>query len=210
MSVVYISSLETGKECLKLVQDKIQIDHIVTIDQQIAEHAKVSGYTEFGNTDIPIRYARQYSMKNLGDCRMIRDLAPQLIIVNGWNRLIPKSILDIPTYGCVGFHGSWNPLPFGRGRSPITWAILNGETRFFLHLFYLDEGVDSGDIIDTVRFDITPYDTCATVHGKVGIVSAKLLRLWPDLCGNSYFRYPCLKNFFHNCLITNALEVTKG
>src|SRR5262249_51587411 len=109
------------------------------------------------------------------DWQMVKDLAPDLMIVNGWNRLIPGPILDLPRLGCVGFHGSWKPLPFGRGRSPITWAILNGATHFFLHLFYLDEGVDSSDVIDTARFDITPHDTCQTVHSKVGMVSAALL-----------------------------------
>jgi len=61
------------------------------------------------------------------------------------------------------------------GRSPITWAILNGATEFFLHLFYLDEGVDSGDVIDVARFDIIRHDTCQTLHQKVGMVSAALL-----------------------------------
>ena len=102
-------------------------------------------------------------------------MAPRLVIVNGWNRLIPPAVLALPPLGCVGFHGSWRPLPFGRGRSPITWAILRGETQFFLHLFHLDEGIDSGDLIDTARFDITPHDTCASVHGKVAIMSARLL-----------------------------------
>lgn len=119
MSVVYVSSLETGKECLRLIQDEIQIDYIVTIDRQMAERAKVSGYVDFGDMGIPICYVSQYSMRNQRDHQMIDNLAAQLIIVNGWNRLIPKSILDIPRYGCVGFHGSWKPLPFGRGRSPI-------------------------------------------------------------------------------------------
>ena len=175
MSVVYISSLQSGKECLRLVKDKIRIDHVVTIDQRAAEGARVSGYADFADTGIDIRHVGQYSMKSPDDIERIRSLAPRLIIVNGWNRLIPRAILDLPRSGCVGIHGSWKPLPFGRGRSPITWALVRGERRFFLHLFYLDEGVDSGDVIDTVQFDITPYDTCATLHAKVGIVSARLL-----------------------------------
>jgi methionyl-tRNA formyltransferase len=174
-SIVYISSLQSGKECLRLVKDKIRIDHVVTIDPRMAERAAVSGYADFADTGIHVCHVGQYSMKSPGDFELIRSLAPRLIIVNGWNRLIPRAILDLPRVGCVGIHGSWKRLPFGRGRSPITWALVKGEQRFFVHLFYLDEGVDSGDVIDTVQFDITPYDTCATVHAKVGIVSARLL-----------------------------------
>jgi methionyl-tRNA formyltransferase len=175
MSVVYVSSLHAGKECLRLVKDRMAIDHVVTIEPRTATRAKVSGYADYADLGIDIRYVEQYSMKSLRDRQMMADLTPDLIIVNGWNRLIPPAILELPRVGCVGFHGSWKPLPFGRGRSPITWAILNGATEFFLHLFYLNEGVDSGDVIDTTRFDITAYDTCATVHGKVGIASAALL-----------------------------------
>jgi methionyl-tRNA formyltransferase len=175
MSVLYLSSLQTGKECLSLIKDKIAIDCVVTIDQQLAERAKVSGYADFGDLGIPLRCVEQYSMKNQRDFQMIQTLAPELIIVNGWNRLIPKAILDLPRCGGVGIHASWKPLPFGRGRSPITWAILNNAKQFLVYLFHLDEGVDSGDVIDTVQFDITPHDTSRTVLGKVGIASARLL-----------------------------------
>lgn len=175
MSIVYVSSLGIGRECLRLIRDRIAIDHIVTIDRDTAERAKVGGYADFADLGIPVHHAREYSMKGAADRQMIGDLAPDLVIVNGWNRLIPASILELPRLGCVGFHGSWKPLPFGRGRSPITWAILNGATELFVHMFYLDAGADSGDVIDTARFDIMAHDTCQTVLGKVGIVSAALL-----------------------------------
>jgi methionyl-tRNA formyltransferase len=175
MRILYVSSLGAGKECLRLIKDRISVDHIVTIDPDTAARAKVGGYADFTDLGIAVRHAREYSMKGEPDQQMVKDLAPDLMIVNGWNRLIPRSILDLPRLGCIGFHGSWKPLPFGRGRSPITWAILNGATQFFLHLFHLDEGVDSGDVIDTARFDITPHDTCGTLHEKVGMVSASLL-----------------------------------
>jgi methionyl-tRNA formyltransferase len=175
MSLVYISSLQAGKDSLNQIKHRIAIDHVVTIDRGQAARAHVSGYAEFSDVGIDVRYLEHYSMRGARDGQLMRDLAPHLVIVNGWNRLIPPAILDLPRFGCVGFHGSWKPLPFGRGRSPISWAILNGATQFFLHLFHLDAGVDSGDIIDTVRFDITPHDTCATVHAKAGIVSAGLL-----------------------------------
>jgi methionyl-tRNA formyltransferase len=175
VSVVYVSSLQAGKDCLKLIRDAITIDCVVTIDRKLAEHSQVSGYVDFSDLGFPVRHVHRYSMMDPRDVQIIRDLAPRLVIVNGWNRLIPPAVLTLPKNGCVGFHGSWRPLPFGRGRSPITWAILRGETQFFLHLFHLDDGIDSGDVIDTVRFDITPYDTCASVHGKVAIMSARLL-----------------------------------
>jgi len=191
MSVIYISCLQTGKECLRLIQHDIRIDHLVTIDRELAERASVSGYVDFDDVNIPVHHLKRYSMKSQGDVDSISALAPHLIIVNGWNRLIPAAILDLPRYGCVGFHGSWRPLPFGRGRSPITWAILNHADRLFLHLLYLDAGVDSGDVIDTARFDIGPSDTSSAVLGKVGIASANLLiRNVPKILDGTASRTP--------------------
>ena len=175
MRIAYVSSLGAGKECLRLIKDRIAIDHVVTINRDTAERAKVGGYADFTDLGIAVSHVREYSMKGEHDRQMVMSLDLDLMIVNGWNRLIPASILDLPRLGCVGFHGSWKPLPFGRGRSPVTWAILNRATEFFVHLFYLDEGVDSGDVIDTARFDITTHDTCQTVHGKIGTLSAALL-----------------------------------
>jgi len=174
MSIVYISSLQAGKDCLNLIKHSIAIDHIVTIDARTAARASVSGYADFSDAGIAVHHLRRYSMTDPQDLVMIESLAPRLIIVNGWNRLIPKPILELGK-GCVGFHGSWKPLPFGRGRSPITWALLRGETEFFLHLLQLDDGVDSGDIIDTVRFEIELHDSSATLLQKVGVASARLL-----------------------------------
>lgn len=175
MSVVYLSSLQTGKECLRLIQPHVTIDYIVTIDRHLAARARVSGYVDFGDVSLPVHYLDHYSMTSPSDVHTIAALAPHLIIVNGWNRLIPSAVLNLPRCGCVGFHGSWKPLPFGRGRSPITWAILNDAERFFLHLLYLDDGADSGDIIDTAVCDIAGSDTSSTVLGKVGVMSARLL-----------------------------------
>jgi methionyl-tRNA formyltransferase len=174
-SASHVSSLQAGQECLRLIKDRIVIDHIVTIDPGLAARVRVAGYADFRGLGSEVHHLHTYSMKDSRDRQLVRDLAPDLMIVNGWNRLIPSPILDIPWAGCVGFHGSWKPLPFGRGRSPVTWAILNDATEFYLHLFYLDEGIDSGDVIDTMRFDLTPDDSGQTVLATIAKVSASML-----------------------------------
>jgi methionyl-tRNA formyltransferase len=175
MSVVYVSSVDMGKECLRLIKGRVPIDHVVTITPLQAERARVSGYVDFTDMGIPTHHLGQYSMKDPADVELVRGLKPELVIVNGWNRLIPRPILELPRCGVVGLHGSATPLPEGRGRSPITWALVTGASQFFFHLFYMDEGVDSGEVIDRMRFDLTPVDTCGTVFSKLAIVGARLL-----------------------------------
>ena len=68
--------------------------------------------------------------------------------------------------GSFGMHGSSMDLPLGRGRSPMNWSLIEGRDIFFTNLFRYDSGVDSGDILDTFRFDILDKDTSETLHFK--------------------------------------------
>jgi hypothetical protein len=76
VSVVYVSSLQAGKDCLSLIKDTIAIDCVVTIDQRMAASAKVGGYADFRDTGLPLRYVRRYSMKDPRDVDMIESSAP--------------------------------------------------------------------------------------------------------------------------------------
>jgi methionyl-tRNA formyltransferase len=109
-----------------------------------------------------------------GEIARMRALAPALIVVVGWTRLLGKELLSIPERGCVGFHASL--LPRHRGRAPVNWAILRGETETGNTLMFLAPGADTGDIIDQRAVPIAPSDTCASVYDKVAEAGASMLR----------------------------------
>ena len=104
----------------------------------------------------------------------VRRQAPDLIVVAGWTRLLSAELLAVPRRGCVGFHASL--LPRFRGRAPVNWAILRGETVTGNTMMYLDAGADTGDIIDQRAVPIGPGDTCATVYARVADAGAGMLR----------------------------------
>jgi methionyl-tRNA formyltransferase len=104
----------------------------------------------------------------------IAALAPDLIVVVGWTRLICPELLAVPRVGCVGFHASL--LPANRGRAPVNWAILRGEKTTGNTMMMLDPGVDTGDIVDQEEIAIGPGDTCATVYDRIGRSGARMLR----------------------------------
>ncbi len=103
----------------------------------------------------------------------VRALAPDLVVVVGWNQLIKPDLLAVPRRGCVGFHASL--LPHHRGHAPVNWAILRGEAVTGNTMMLLDPGADTGDIVDQLPVPISLLDTCATVYEKVGRVGAQLL-----------------------------------
>ena len=94
----------------------------------------------------------------------------------GWQRLIPAAVLERFRHGVFGFHGNCAYLPFGRGRSPLNWSIINGDTRFILNLFRYDEKADSPNIFANEMCAITPYDTVRSMQYKNIICSKNLIR----------------------------------
>ena len=98
---------------------------------------------------------------------LLADLALDVVIVLGWSQILRPHILRLARIGMVGAHASL--LPHNRGRAPINWALIKGETQTGNTLMWLAEGVDSGQIIDQTVIPISPYDTCATVYAKVAL-----------------------------------------
>ena len=94
----------------------------------------------------------------------------------GWQRLMPPSVLDAFKFGIYGFHGNCGYLPFGRGRSPLNWSIILGDTRFNLNLFRYDEKADSPNVFATEMFSITEHDDIRTAQYKNMICSKNLIR----------------------------------
>ena len=77
--------------------------------------------------------------------RVLRELQPDVIVVVAFGQILPKSVLELPRYGCLNVHPSC--LPKYRGAAPIQWALINGETETGVTIMLLDEGEDTGDII---------------------------------------------------------------
>lgn len=95
----------------------------------------------------------------------IKEINPDLIIVVAYGKILPKEIIDIPKYGIINVHSSL--LPKYRGASPIHSAILNGDEKSGVSIMYIEEGLDSGDVILQESCDILENDTLGTLHDKL-------------------------------------------
>lgn len=103
----------------------------------------------------------------------LKVLDPDAIVVVAFGQLIPPSILDMPTYGCINVHPSL--LPRYRGASPIQQAIIDGCRKTGVTTMLLDQGWDTGDILLQEEVDITPEDTAETLEKRLAKVGARLL-----------------------------------
>ncbi len=103
----------------------------------------------------------------------IKEMNPDVICVVAYGRILPKEILDIPKYGCINVHPSL--LPKYRGSAPIQWAILNGDEKTGVTTMYLDEEMDSGDIILKEEVEIDKDETSGELWDRLSKIGADLL-----------------------------------
>jgi methionyl-tRNA formyltransferase len=157
-----------------LIESPVEILEVVTLP--IDQGSPPSGYVDLeplaAANGIPVR--RITNINSPQEVEHVNQLAPDVLVVVGWTRLLGADILAIPPRGCIGFHASL--LPRYRGRAPVNWAILRGERQTGNTMMFLDVGTDTGDIIDQRAVAIEPADNCATVYSRVADSGAAMLR----------------------------------
>lgn len=119
---------------------------------------------QFG-LDNDIEVIQPKRMKDEEVIAKIKEINPDLIVVVAYGKILPKEIIDIPKYGIINVHSSL--LPKYRGASPIHSAILNGDKESGVSIMYIEEGLDSGDVILKETCEITEDDTLGTLHDRL-------------------------------------------
>src|SRR5688500_7630821 len=150
--IAFAGCKSTTRDCMRrLILDGIRVDLLITISAETASKNEVAGFedlhdfcTEHG---IEVYVARRYDLKSPEDQEFFEQRALDALLVTGWERLIPAAALRTLRCGAFGMHGSPRGLPFGRGRSPLNWSLILGETAFHTSLFRYSPGVDDGDIV---------------------------------------------------------------
>ncbi len=117
-----------------------------------------------------------YTPKTLRDddfeSLLLRE-APELIVVVAFGKILPKNVLDFPKYGCINLHVSL--LPKYRGAAPMQRAIMEGDKETGVTVMYMDEGLDTGDIIAAESFPIGEEDDFEAIHDRSADIGGKLL-----------------------------------
>lgn len=103
----------------------------------------------------------------------IQALAPELIVVAAYGRILPQEILDAPALGCINVHSSL--LPKYRGSAPINWAILNGESETGVTIQRMAHDMDAGDIILQQSTPIHQSETAGMLYGRLAELGGKLV-----------------------------------
>lgn len=189
MSLVIVSGVEIGRRTAEAV---LEAGFLVSLlCGYEASMADASGYASMD--DLGKRYSVPvHSTRDINTPQSLTTLAaakPDVVLVLGWSRLIGPEFLSIPRHGVVGTHPT--RLPRHRGRAPIPWTLIHGLTETALSVFYIDGGVDSGDIVAQPPFSVGFEDTARTLYEKIAELQEKtILALLPSLLDGTAARTP--------------------
>lgn len=167
MKTIFMGTPEFAIPSLKVVSQNTDLKLIFTKeDKRNARGNKIiySPVKQFG-LDNDIEVIQPKRMKDEEVIAKIKEINPDLIVVVAYGKILPKEIIDIPKYGIINVHSSL--LPKYRGASPIHSAILNGDKESGVSIMYIEEGLDSGDVILKETCEITEDDTLGTLHDRL-------------------------------------------
>lgn len=163
--------------CLEqLIKDGHQVEAVFTREDKPVGRKKV--LTAPPVKEVALKHGiNVFQPKKLRDnpeaFEIIKNINPDLIVVVAYGRILPKEILDFPKFGCVNVHGSL--LPRHRGSSPIQWSIVCGDKLTGVTTMLMDEGIDTGDILEVKEVPIEDTDTGGSLFDKLCLEGAKLL-----------------------------------
>ena len=167
MKTIFMGTPEFAIPSLEVVAKNTDLKAIFTKEDKVnARGNKIifSPVKQFG-IDNEIEVIQPKKIKDEKIIEKIKKINPDLIVVVAYGKILPKEIIDIPKYGIINVHSSL--LPKYRGASPIHSAILNGDTKSGVSIMYIEEGLDSGDVILQESCDILENDTLGTLHDKL-------------------------------------------
>lgn len=179
MKIVYMGTAEFAKKPLeKLLKTKHEISLVITNEDKPygrGKKLKPSCIKELALANSIEVLTPKSLKKEEGKIVLekLKEIAPDIIVVCAYGKILPKGIIEAAKYGTINIHGSL--LPEYRGAAPIQRAVLDGKEKTGVTIMYVDEGLDTGDMILKEEVEIRKNDTTATMFEKLSEVGAELL-----------------------------------
>jgi len=178
MLIYVLSTLEIGIDSINILIKHLDIRGIIGLSERNPNDS-VSGYRYLKpyceENNLEFIEVSSYSLSSQSDKEKLLELDIDILIVFGWQRIIPSWLIEHTRICVIGSHGSVRGITSGRGRSPQNWALLLGKNEFHISIFRIDEGIDSGPIIDTKSFVVSNLDDIKTTYYKVGWLTSHMI-----------------------------------
>lgn len=180
-------------DSLEVLIKKYQVISVVTSLDNEKSSSKQNKFSPIKNFSLKnnLEVLQPKNLKDQNFINKIKELNPDLIVVVAF-KILPKEIWEIPKKGTINLHASL--LPDYRGAAPINWAIINGEKKTGLSTFFIDEKVDTGEIILQKEIEIENQENFSSLYDRMKKIGADLLLQTVQLLENGNFKCKIQKN----------------
>ena len=171
VKILFMGTAEFGIPTLKVLNDNYNLDAIITnYDKPSGRGLKIkfSPVKKFAISN-KIKYFQPKNLKDQSFIDKIKSINPDIIVVVAF-RMIPKSIWQIPKYGTINLHASL--LPNYRGSAPINWTIINNENFTGVTTFFIDDKIDTGDVLLQEKIKVDKKINAGELHDKLKVIGA--------------------------------------
>ncbi len=196
MKIIFISGVKFGSRLLEeVLKNGFEVSAVFSYNE-----TKKSLYSDFISFDtICKNYGiKNFHVDNINDkenIKIIKSINPDIILVMGWSQLLKNEIIEIPEFGVIGSHPT--ELPKFRGRAPIPWTILKELTESALTFFFIEEGIDNGDIVSQKKFEISENDDSESIYDLIiNLGKNMIIEILKDFQNNSITRITQNENNF--------------
>jgi len=187
LKIVYTGDREISVEVLKFIMEQgVRPIALILPAENMATHAQellaLCKYLHNSRVLRGDQFLREYGIS------LLRELRPDYIICVHLPYIFPREVLEIPKHGVLNLHPAY--LPHNRGWHTPSWAIWE-ETPHGATLHFMDEGVDTGDIIHQKQIEILPNDTADTLYKRIMKLEIEVFKeAWPFIVAGTYNRKP--------------------
>ena len=169
-----VGAVAFSRACLEtLIRMRAPLEGVVSLQARAA--ARHSDYADLAPVarTAGVEVLEVENINALETRERLQAWAPDALLILGWSQLLKPPLLAVPRIGAIGSHPAL--LPRNRGRHPVIWQLLRGETESGLTLFWLDESADAGPILLQERFALTPEDDAGTFYAKMTDAAVRML-----------------------------------
>jgi methionyl-tRNA formyltransferase len=176
--VYALCTTSAGADIVRAISGTIDLAGVIGLGPGYRSNG-ISGFVDMTplalELGVPFISVETYELDSPSDVVRLQKEKMDVLLVVGWQRLIPGWLITQCSEGALGIHGSPGGISAGRGRSPQNWALMLGASEIELSLFLIDEGVDSGNVISSETFQYEQDDDINVSYLKAGISSSNLI-----------------------------------
>jgi methionyl-tRNA formyltransferase len=186
MKIAFCTCVQIGKSCIEAIIEKgAKFDLLLTLHDHKSKKKSGRIYLDqlAKKSNTPL-----YKLNHINDsdvASILLEYEIDWLFIIGWSQIASADLIKVPKQGIIGAHPSL--LPVGRGRAAVPWAIIKGLNKTGVTFFKMDEGVDTGEILDQIEIPLSPYETATNLYDKVNQAHIELIKqIRPKLIEGSF------------------------